>query len=198
MRHFHFDFYWFFFDFSDRIFVNGFLNQFTVDSRPIFFYLKEISFSHFSSVVFVHMRHFDIDLFLIFYLSFLELVFSIHSKSGSRSSFLFNQWEFFELYARTCPAMFFVSSSDALFRFTSVHTAKLKRSNFLSDFFLSLTAFAWVTSFLTLFSQSIFAWLDFDHKWLTSLKKNDFCTLKLKFNLNLFKVKGTHMCRKGP
>ena len=36
----------------------------------------------------------------------------------------------------------FVSSSDALFSFTFVHTAKLKKSIFLNDFFLSLTAFA--------------------------------------------------------
>ena len=50
---------------------------------------------------------------------------------------------------------FFVSSSDALFRFAFVHTAKLKKSNFLNDFFLSLTAFAGVTSFLTLFSNGI-------------------------------------------
>ena len=40
------------------------------------------------------------------------------------------------------------------FRFTFVHTSKLKRSNFLNDFFLSLTAFARVTSFLTLSSKS--------------------------------------------
>ena len=51
---------------------------------------------------------------------------------------------------------FFVSSSDALFRFTFVHTAKLKKLNFLNDFFLSLTALARVTSFLTLFSKSFF------------------------------------------
>ena len=28
----------------------------------------------------------------------------------SRSNFLFSQWKFFELYVRTCPAMFFISS----------------------------------------------------------------------------------------
>ena len=49
---------------------------------------------------------------------------------------------------------FFVLSSDALFRFTFVHTTKLKKSNFLNDFFLSLTAFAGVTSFLIRFSKS--------------------------------------------
>ena len=50
--------------------------------------------------------------------------------------------------------VFFVSSSDALFRFTFVHTAKLKKSKFLNDFFLALTAFARVTSLLTLFSKT--------------------------------------------
>ena len=34
----------------------------------------------------------------------------------SWSSFLFSQWKFFELYARTCPAMFFISSSQFLLR----------------------------------------------------------------------------------
>ena len=68
----------------------------------------------------------------------------------SRLSCLFSQLKFFEFYVRTCPAMFFVSSFGALFRFTFVHTAKLKNLNRLNDFFLSLTAFARVTSFLTL------------------------------------------------
>ena len=45
------------------------------------------------------------------------------------------------------------------FRFTFVHTAKLKKSNFLNDFFLSLTAFARVTSFLTRFSQKFLVYL---------------------------------------
>ena len=47
-------------------------------------------------------------------------------------------------------AMFFVALSGALFRCTFVHTAKLRKSSFLNDFFLSLTAFARVTSFLIL------------------------------------------------
>ena len=66
--------------------------------------------------------------------------------------------------------MFFFVSSDALFRFTFVHTSKLKKSNFLNDFFLSLTSFARVTSFLTLSLSlslekvlKVFGLLDFDH-----------------------------------
>ena len=49
--------------------------------------------------------------------------------------------------------MFFVSSSDALFRFTFVLTAKMKKSNFLND--VSLTAFARMASFLTLFNKRL-------------------------------------------
>ena len=62
----------------------------------------------------------------IYFLSdFLEMVSPIHSFRF-RSSLLFSQWTFFELYVRTCPAAFFVSSSYALFLFTFVHTAHLK------------------------------------------------------------------------
>ena len=57
-----------------------------------------------------------------------------------------------ELY---CGALgFFLFRHLTLFiRFTFVYTAKLKKSKFLNDFFLSLTAFARVTSFLTRFSK---------------------------------------------
>ena len=65
------------------------------------------------------MRLFYID-FLFFNLNFLEVVFPISLIVHSRSSFLFSQWKFFELYDRTCPAIFFVSLSDALFRFTFI------------------------------------------------------------------------------
>ena len=40
------------------------------------------------------------------------------------------------------------------FRFTFVHTAKLKKSNFVNDFFLLVKALARVTSFLTRFAKS--------------------------------------------
>ena len=36
----------------------------------------------------------------------------------SRSSFLFSQWKFFELYVRICPAMFFLLRRTIFFRFT--------------------------------------------------------------------------------
>ena len=57
------------------------------------------------------MRHFDIDflfLFSYFWSDFLKMVFSIHSESTLGLVLLFSQWKFFELYVRTCPAMFFI------------------------------------------------------------------------------------------
>ena len=53
-----------------------------------------------------------------------------------------------------CSWFFLFRRLTLFFRFTFVHTAKLKKSNFLNDFFLSLTAFARVTSFLTRFCES--------------------------------------------
>ena len=53
-----------------------------------------------------------------------------------------------------CSWFFLLRRLTLFIRFTFVHTAKLKKSNFLNDFFLSLTAFARVTSFLTRFSES--------------------------------------------
>ena len=52
-----------FFDFLDRIFLNGFPNPLTVNSRPTF--LFEPNF-FFSLVFFVHMGHFDIDFHFFF------------------------------------------------------------------------------------------------------------------------------------
>ena len=57
------------------------------------------------------------------------------------------------------PAMFLFRRLTLFFRFTYVHTAKLKKSNFRNDFFLSLTEFARVTSFLTRFSECFLGYL---------------------------------------
>ena len=57
-------------------------------------------------------------------------------------------------------------------------------SHFLNDFFISLTGFARLTTFLSLSSRCFlrsFALLDFDHTWLTSLNKMTFAL----FNLSL-------------
>ena len=56
----------------------------------------------------------------------------------SGSSFRFSQWKFFELYVRTCPAMFFVSSSDALFSFYICSHSKAEKVKF-SEWLLPFT-----------------------------------------------------------
>ena len=61
------------------------------------------------------MRQFDID-FLFFFLNVFDLIFFRNGFPNSlivrsRSSFLFSQRKFFELYVRTCPAMCFTSSN---------------------------------------------------------------------------------------
>ena len=58
----------------------------------------------------VHMRQFHFDFYCFF--DFLDRFFFLKGFSNpfivrSRSSFLFSHWKFFELYVRTCPAMFF-------------------------------------------------------------------------------------------
>ena len=67
-----------------------------------------IKFSFLASGFFVHMRHFDIDFPFSLFLSdfFFKNVF-FNSLVHSRSSFSVSQWKFFELYVKTCPAMFF-------------------------------------------------------------------------------------------
>ena len=126
--------------FGSDFFLNGFLNPFTAHSRPRI--LFELNF-HFSLVVFfVHRWHFDIDFFFVFFLLFdlifLKMVFSIHSLSILGLVFLFSQWKFFELYVRTCPAMFFVSSSDALLSFYICSHSKAEKVKF-SEWLLPLT-----------------------------------------------------------
>ena len=90
-----------------------------------------------SSSIFSFFKVFNLIFFSKWFLPIHSVIFSC--------SFLFSQRKFFELCARTCPAMFFVSSSDAFFIF--VHTAKLNQSKFLNEFLPSLTAFTHVTSF---------------------------------------------------
>ena len=66
--------------------------------------------------------------------------------------FLFNSLDCISGLVLLC---FLFRRLTLFFRFTFVHTAKLKKSNFLNDFFLLLTAYARVTSFLTRFSKSV-------------------------------------------
>ena len=57
---------------------------------------------------FVHKRQFQIEFYIVF--QFLDLSFISSFPNPfivrSRSSCLFSQWKFFELYVRTCPALF--------------------------------------------------------------------------------------------
>ena len=116
IRQVHFDFYCFFFQFSifsieSDFFLNGFPNPFIVHSRPsilfeIIFYFPLVVFC--SHAAFWHW-------FSVFFL-FLDLIFFRNGFSHSlivcyRSSFLFSQWKFFELYVRICPAMFFTTQT---------------------------------------------------------------------------------------
>ena len=83
--------------FGSDFFLNSFPNPFTAHSRPSFFF--ELNF-HISAVVF-----FTCGFFFNFYLIFLN-GFLIQGLL-----FLFSQRKFFELYVRTCPAIFFTSST---------------------------------------------------------------------------------------
>ena len=83
--------------------------------RLIFFCFNQIFIPR--QWFFVHMRHFDID--FLFFFAFVPVFRNGFPNSlivRSRSSFLFSQWKFFELHTRTCPTMFFISSSRFLLR----------------------------------------------------------------------------------
>ena len=77
----------------------------------------------------------------------------------SRSSFLFSRWKFFELYVRTCPAMFFNSSSPSM----NLPTWLLG-----IDFFINFSDF-YCFAVKICVSDVIFAFWSF--AWLTLLKK---------------------------
>ena len=106
MRQFLFDVYCFF-DFLTRFFfLNGFPSPSIVHSLPSFLFEQNLHFS--LMVFFVHMRHFDIDFLFFFWIWFFRNGFPKSLTVRSKSSVLFSQWKFFELYVRTCPAMFFL------------------------------------------------------------------------------------------
>ena len=56
----------------------------------------------------------------------------------SKSSFLLSQWKFFELYVRTCPAMFFCFVVWRSFSFYICSHSKAEKVNF-SEWLLPLT-----------------------------------------------------------
>ena len=71
------------------------------------------------------MRQFHCDFYCFF--RFFGLDFCINGFPNpvivrSRSSFLFSQWKFFELYVKTCPPMFFLFRTQFLLRPDDVTT----------------------------------------------------------------------------
>ena len=86
----------------------------------------------------------------------------------SWSSFLFSQWKFFELYVRTCPAMYFFYLVVKVFV-----TAIWGHNHFKSAFCLSIS-FNWIaceTSSLLERVLLIRVKILFGHTWLISLSK---------------------------
>ena len=102
-------------------YLNSFPNPFIVCYMPRFFSVW--AKGHFiASDFFVRMRHFDIDFFLSFRSDFFGNGFPKSLLVRYGSIFLFSQWKFVELYVRTCPVMFFISSSRFLLRSYEVTT----------------------------------------------------------------------------
>ena len=96
----------------------------------------------------------------------------------SRSSFVFSQWKFFELYVRTCPAMFFfISSSWFLLRPYDVTAT-------FCSFVHAISTELHVWRHFSLLVERVFcsfAWLNFWSHLTYLTLKNDFLTLKLTF-----------------
>ena len=162
-------------------------------------------------------------LIFYFFFDFLDRIFFLKGFHNpfvvrSLSSFLSSQCKFFELYIRTCHAMFLTSSNKNFslylssqlvqhffcfvvwrsFSFYICSHSKAEEVRF-SEWLLPLTNSLCARDVIShSLKEKFFAWLKFDHKWLTSLNKNDFRTLKVKFNVNFLMVKGTHICSKGP
>ena len=106
---------------------------------------------------FVHMRQFRFDLYCFFDFFGLDFLNGFPNPFIVRfwSNFLFSQWNFFELYVRTCPAMFFL----------------LRRTFFRLPILPLFRHFAWNLfdfSFFTLiFIVFDFFGLDFFSKWFS-------------------------------
>ena len=138
-------------------------------------------------MVFVHMRQFRFNFFCFF--GFLDRIFFLNCLPNpfivlSRSSFLFSQWNFFELYVRTCPAMFFY------FVVMIFVTTIWRHSHFLFIRSCNFNWIAFVTSFFALSGASFFLFmrvikflvtLDLPHsqKWLPHFEI-DFYLLQFK------------------
>ena len=99
--------------------------------------------------------------YFTFVFDFLDRIFFLNgfpnpSIVRSRSSFLFSQWKFFEMYVRTCPAMFFLIRRlhrwflrrdflELTFSMTSVTSTTLPLK-FVRDVISAFSSIAWLTS----------------------------------------------------
>ena len=131
MRQLHSRFFKLFSIFWIAIFLNGFLIEFIVHFRlrlfePNFYFSLVVFCSH---SAFWHWFRF----FFNFLIWFFRIGFPNSPIVRSRSSFMFSQWQFFEMYVRTCPVMIFTCRIN-FFRITLVHS--------LFNFFC--VNFAWI------------------------------------------------------
>ena len=95
-----------FFEFLNQIFfLNCFPNPFIAHSGPSFLFEPNFNFPLLFCWHVAFLYWFSV--FLLFWSDFFKKWFSEFTHSSFPSSFLFSQQKFFELYIRTCPAMFF-------------------------------------------------------------------------------------------
>ena len=124
--------------------------------------------------------HFDFYSFFLFFGSgFFLNGFPNPFIVRSWSSFLFSRWKFFELYVRTCPAIFF---------YFAIFVTTIWRHNHFKSAFCSLihaisTEVRVWRHFLLLVERVFcsFAWLNFWSHLTYLTLKNDFLILKLTF-----------------
>ena len=112
--------------------------------------------------------HFDFYSFSIFWIGFFLNGFPISFIVHSWSNFLFSERKFFELYVRTCPAMFFY------FVVMIFVMTIWRHSHFLFIRSCNFNSIACVTSFFALGGASFFVHARdyiFGQTWLTSLSK---------------------------
>ena len=141
-------------------FLNGYPNPIIIHSRPSFLFEPNFQF---------------IAIGFLFTCCILTLIFWFFSVLGL---IFVLSLKFFWIVRQDLSCFVFCFLVWRSFSFYICSHSKAEKVISLSDFFLSLTVFARVTSFLSLAKVlRSFAWLDFDHTWLTSLN-NDFCTLK--------------------
>ena len=134
MRQFHFDFYCFF-DFLDPIFfLNGFPIPFIVHSRLFFVSTK---FSFLASDLLSTCIILTLIFFFLFFLSDFRNDFTNSLIVSSRSSFLFSQWKFFELYFRQDLSCYFFNYFS-LFLIPQTRCAEWFYSHACNNIFISV------------------------------------------------------------